>query len=97
MSRPRNREFLHDRGQMPTLWVEGTREQMRPIIDEYGDAFELLADAAAAAKLGLNFRLDFYTAPVSDTIEQQEAHLTVWREIRADVCVNRRRDEPPDP
>lgn len=89
----RGREFLHDRGQMPVLWVEGTKEQMKPITDAYGDVRDLLYQAQAAAALGMNFRLDYYTAPIADTVTQEEAHLTVWREVKADACINHRQGE----
>jgi hypothetical protein len=71
---------------MPVLWIEDEKDYP-PILEMFGDVKSLLEQAHAAQFMGFNFRLDFYTAPISDDEDKEEAHLLVWKELRADARI----------
>lgn len=91
MARRKEMTHLSELGQMPTLWVEGrTVAERKPILETYGGVMDMLDQAISAARLGFCFRLDTYRGeigPVGGGTLQDEAHLTVWKEIRSDAVI----------
>lgn len=83
------------RDRVPVLWTY-TDVDPKPVVEWYGEVRYMLDRAAMAAELGLRFVLDFYDAPINDTQEVPEAHLTVHRHIHADASFMPR-SVPTDP
>lgn len=75
---------------IPKLWVD---EKTEVCCTYYGSFQDAVYSAQAADTLHLGWRLDAYVGQISDTEDQQEWRLVIWKELRADAVISR----PPEP
>lgn len=91
--------FLRNRGEAPTLWVQGGKDYTRPVLEYYGEPMSLLTTAARAIEIGLNVEYASYNAPVGrvesgDTLD--EAHLVIWKRVESDASLQAHKWWPDD-